>query len=95
MNRWLEERLAEAERSERSVTATPLPGPAAAHGSLEDFRRAVRRDASLQRALAGIEDRSTFIALAVQIASQSGFATTVEEIDRAMRETRQRVREDR
>jgi hypothetical protein len=95
MNPWLEERLAEAERSAVAVTADPAPAPPAAHGSLDDFRAAVWRDASLQRALAGVEDRSTFIALALRVASRSGFATTVEEIERAMRETRQRVREVR
>lgn len=92
VNGWLEEQLAQAERANPASAATSAAPVSPAPSALEEFRKAVQCDLSLQRRLCDVEDREAFIATAIRLAAESGLQTTADEIDRAMRETRRRAR---
>lgn len=88
VNPWFESMLDAAERLD-----VPANTPPPASSDLEQFLKLVAHDASLQKELTGVDERSAFVALAIRLASEHGLRITEQQIEDAMRETRRSWRE--
>lgn len=97
LNDWLNHQLesASSEPARDSRIAASLPPPIAPGptSDLAGFQAAVWRDPDLQQQLRDTEDRAAFVALVIRLAAERGYTTTADEVDRAMREGRRRVRQ--
>lgn len=89
LNPWLDAELRTAEES------TPQDPPEERASPFDQLRGLVLQDPALQRRLHNIEERESFIAAVMEVASETGHAITRAQIDEAMRERRRRWLERR